>query len=87
MYESDVPLMKRPIEMHQGSPNVQTFRILREWTIRDQSHEPYQVVIHADRRLTSQNVMQYNSPTFSEVAALVPCRKSSVPSMQKVSRE
>lgn len=42
--------------LHEVNPYVQTFRLMREWTVLENRPEKMNLVIHADRRPVAEHV-------------------------------
>lgn len=57
--------------LHEVSPNLQTFRSLREWAHHEEHPAPYQMVTHANRRSAPEHARRYNGPERLGVAAII----------------
>ena len=59
-------------ELQSVNSYIQSFQQLREWAQSNNGPAEYRMVIHADRRPTTEHARRYNRPESSEVAALIP---------------
>lgn len=51
---------------------LQSFVALRHWSTPGDVSNPFQMVIHSDRRPSAQHVDRYNGPQASEIASIIP---------------